>query len=77
MTLNNMAVLCGSQGKHAEAEALYRRSISLFEKALGRRHPKVAAARANYASLLRTMKRGAEGKTRRQRCSKKKPPGRS
>lgn len=31
-----------AQGKHAEAEPLYRQSLAMHEKALGSEHPNVA-----------------------------------
>jgi hypothetical protein len=36
-----------------EAAALYRRALAHLGKALGKRHPKTAVCRANYACLLR------------------------
>ena len=60
MTLNNRAVLYKSQKQYAKAEPLYRRALPIFEQALGPTHPKVATCRANYAQLLRQMKRTAE-----------------
>lgn len=45
--------LFGAQGKHNEAEALYRRSLAMEEKILGPEHPGVAIARNNLANVLR------------------------
>jgi len=59
MTLNNLAVLYKSQKQYAKAEPLYRRALSIFEQALGPKHPKVATCRANYVQLLQQMKRTA------------------
>jgi hypothetical protein len=55
LTLNNLAVLCKSQQRYAEAEALYRRSLFVLERALGRKHPRVATCRENYDGLRREM----------------------
>jgi hypothetical protein len=55
LTLNNLAVLCKSRQRYAEAEALYQRSLCVLERALGRKHPKVATCRQNYAALRREM----------------------
>ncbi len=33
--LNNLAELYRAQGKHTEAEPLYRRALAIVEKALG------------------------------------------
>jgi hypothetical protein len=58
-TWNNQALLCAEQGKHAQAEALYRRALNLLEKALGKAHPSTRACRANYAPLRRRATGGA------------------
>ena len=38
-SLNNLAVLYESQGRYAEAEPLYKKSLAIVEKALGPEHP--------------------------------------
>ena len=43
-SLNNLAELYRNQGKYAEAEPLYKRSLAIREKALGPDHPDVAPA---------------------------------
>jgi CHAT domain-containing protein len=53
-------VLYNSQGKYAEAEPLYKRSIEISEKALGPDHPDVAAALNNLAELYRAQGKYAE-----------------
>ena len=40
--LDNLAQIDAEQGKHAEAEALYKRALAIKEKALGTDHPQVA-----------------------------------
>jgi hypothetical protein len=62
----NLAVLFKSQGRYAEAEALYQRSLAVPEKPLGPSRPKVAACRENYALLLRELAR-AGARTRSKR----------
>ncbi len=52
-SLNNLAALYQAQGKYAEAEPLYKRSLAIAEKAFGPEHPIVAQALENYAALLR------------------------
>ena len=52
-SLNGLAELYKNQGKYAEAEPLYKRSLAIREKALGPEHPKVATSLENYAALLR------------------------
>jgi len=59
--LNNfLAWLYQGQGKYAEAEALYKQSLVIFEKALGPEHPNMAQGLENYAALLRKTNREAE-----------------
>ena len=40
-SLNNLAELYRAQGHYAEAEPLYKRSLAIWEKALGPEHPDV------------------------------------
>ncbi len=49
-----------AQGRYAEAEPLYRRSLEIREKALGPEHPNVATSLNIYAALLRATGRNAE-----------------
>ncbi len=56
-SLNNLAGLHQAQGKYAEAEPLFQRSLAIFEKALGPEHPHVATTLENYAALLRETER--------------------
>ncbi len=49
-----------TQGKYAEAEPLYKRSLAIVEKALGPEHPDVATSLKNYAALLRKTGRATE-----------------
>ena len=60
ISLNNLALLYRSQAKYAEAEPLYKRSLAIWEKALGPEHPNVATPLENYAFLLRKTNREAE-----------------
>jgi hypothetical protein len=39
-TLNNLAELCRTQGKYAEAEPLYARALAVKEATLGRDTPR-------------------------------------
>jgi len=57
MTLNNLAVLRHVQGQLRTSSALYQRALAILEQALGEKHPKVTACRANYAGLVRAMNR--------------------
>ena len=60
VSLNNLAALYWTQGKYAEAEPLFKRSLATVEKALGPEHPLVAQSLENYAALLRRTGRSAE-----------------
>ena len=54
---------CGrvsAQGKYAEAEPLYKRSLAIMEKALGPEHPHLATSLEKYAALLRKNERSGE-----------------
>jgi tetratricopeptide (TPR) repeat protein len=59
-SLNNLAALYRAQGKYAEAEPLYQRSLAIREKALGPDHPDVAKGLESYAVLLRETGRSEE-----------------
>ncbi len=52
-SFNNLALLYNDQGLYAETEPLFKRSLAIWEKALGPDHPTVAKALENYAVLLR------------------------
>ncbi len=47
--LNNLARVYYQQGKYADAEGLYKRALTIFEKALGAGHPSVGASFNNLA----------------------------
>ena len=55
--LNNLASLYDNQGRYVEAEPLYKRSLTIDEKALGPEHTSVARALNNLANLYRAMDR--------------------
>ncbi len=59
-SLNNLALLSDAQGHDAEAEPLYQRSLTIFEKVLGPEHPDVATSLETYAALLRQTARADE-----------------
>jgi tetratricopeptide (TPR) repeat protein len=48
-SLNNLANLYNDQGKYAAAEPLLKRSLKIWEKALGPSHPNVAVSLYNLA----------------------------
>ena len=47
--LKNLGVLYDEQGKYAQAEPLYKRSVAIVEKVLGPEHPDVAQGLNNLA----------------------------
>jgi CHAT domain-containing protein len=59
-SLNNLAELYESQGRYADAEPLFQRSLAISEKALGRDHPDVATSLDNLAYLFKEQARYAD-----------------
>ena len=59
-SLNNLAGLYYAQGRYADAEALYKRSLAITKKALGPDHPDVALSLNNLAELYRVQGRYAD-----------------
>lgn len=53
--LNNLAVIQQSQGNFGDADVLYKKSLSIWESALGPSHPRVAQSLSNRASLYRLL----------------------
>jgi len=61
--LSNLADHYRIQGKYAEAEPLYKRALTINEKALGPEHPEVAQSLENYSALLHKTGRSDEATT--------------
>jgi CHAT domain-containing protein len=59
-SLNNLANVYLYQGKHAEAEGLYKRALAVREKALGASHPHVAGDLHNLANVYRSQGKHAD-----------------
>ena len=59
-SLNSLAVLYQSQGRYAEAEPLFKRSLAIREKALGPDHPDVGTSLNNLAVLYQSQGRYAD-----------------
>ena len=59
-SLNNLGPALQTQGNYAEAEALYRRSLAIFERGLGPEHPDTAYSCNNLGMLYATMKQWPE-----------------
>ena len=60
LTSTTLAALYQAQGKHGEAERMYKQSLEVWEKSLGPNHPYVAKGMENYARLLRKLNREEE-----------------
>jgi tetratricopeptide (TPR) repeat protein len=50
-SLNNLATLYRDQGRYAEAEPLYQRSLVISEKTLGKDHPTTKTVTSNLQRL--------------------------
>jgi tetratricopeptide (TPR) repeat protein len=61
-------VLYKSQGRYADAEPLYERSLAIYEKALGRDHAYVATSLGNLAGLYTIQGRLADAEPLYQRA---------
>lgn len=64
---NNLANCLRIQGRHAEAEAFYKRALEVRQKALGPLHKDEMIILENYAKCLRLMGREAEAKKMEER----------
>jgi CHAT domain-containing protein len=67
-TLDFLAAVYDSQGRHAEAEALYKRALAIEEKALGADHPVVAAALNDLAIVYEAQGKYADAEGLYQRA---------
>ena len=56
LSLNNLAELYRAQGRYADAEPLYKRSLAIREKALGPDHPDVATVAEQSGCAVSTPK---------------------
>ncbi len=67
-SLGNLGKVYHLQGKYAEAEPLYQRSLAIGEKTLGPEHPQVAMSLNNLAGLYRAQGQHAEAEPLYQRA---------
>ena len=58
--LNEAATFLNAKADHRKAESLFRNTLAIFEKTLGKKHPNVASCLNNLASLLQDTNRHAE-----------------
>ncbi|MBO0725457.1 MAG: tetratricopeptide repeat protein [Blastocatellia bacterium] len=49
-----------ARGSYAEAESMFKRALAIFDRALGPQYPRSGVLLADYADLLRKMKRDDE-----------------
>lgn len=66
--LNRLAELYASQSKHVEAVSLYKRSLTILEKALGENRPPVAIVLVRIAKSLGEMGENDEAERLRARA---------
>ena len=59
VVLHNLGATVSNAGRHVEAEALYRRALTIQRAKLGASHPEVALSLHNLAAVL-----GAQGRQR-------------
>jgi tetratricopeptide (TPR) repeat protein len=69
-SLNNLALLYVAQARYAEAEPPYKRSLAIYEKALGPNHPEVATVRENLATCYRKAGKQKEAEELEARAKK-------
>lgn len=67
-TLNNLANCLRTQGKHGEAEPLYKRALEVKEKSAGPLHPDLVPILDNYAKLLRASGREQDAQKMEQKA---------
>ncbi len=66
--LNKLAVVYRAQGKYADAEGLYKRALTIKEKALGAGHPSVALTLNNLANLYDVQGKYADAESLHKRA---------
>ena len=74
MSLNNLAGLYMDQGRHKDAELLFRRSLAIFEKSAGPDHPNFVKTLINMAGVYEELgkKKEAAGFLKRAEAMKKR-----
>jgi tetratricopeptide (TPR) repeat protein len=66
--LNNLATLYEKQDRHADSEPLFKRSLAIYEKALGPKHPAVATLLNNLGQVDKVEGRDADAEPLYQRA---------
>ena len=62
-SLNTLSLLYQAQGRYADAEQLYKRSLAIQEKVFGPDYPDIAAALNGLASLYQAQARYADAES--------------
>jgi len=62
-------VLYNAQGRSSQAEPFFKRSLAIWEKALGPDHPNVATSLENMAALYRKSGREKEAEALEKRAA--------
>jgi tetratricopeptide (TPR) repeat protein len=61
--MNEVGVALANQGKYKEAETMYRQTLALCEKVLGKEHPTTLATMNNFALVLDKQGKYEEAET--------------
>jgi hypothetical protein len=61
-SLDQLADLYREQGKYAEAEPLYRRTLAFYEQSRGAENSLTQLVRKHYTTVVRAVKRDARKK---------------
>lgn len=69
LTLNNLAKIYYNLGDYAKAEPLYKRSLTIMEKALGPHHPRVATVLRNMAECFEKAGKKEKSKKLEERAN--------
>ena len=69
-SLYNLASFYKTQGKYAEAEPLYKRSLDIMEKVFGPNHPDVATVCQNLAKCYKELGKEDEAEKLETRARK-------
>jgi tetratricopeptide (TPR) repeat protein len=68
--LDGLGEVCSRQGRLAEAEDYFKRSLAIREEALEPDHPLVAETLKSYAALLHEMDRSQEARALEARAER-------
>src|SRR5271170_6507513 len=76
-SMNDLAGVLSDQGKHDQAEEVYRRTLELSETVLGKEHPLTLASMNNLVFTIQVQGRNIEAiKLMTELCATTKPGSR-